>query len=290
MRFEAPTTIDEAVAILAAEDGVTRLLAGGTDVLVQLRSGMVEPDLMLDIKRIPGMHEIAEEENGWRIGAAVPGSTMMEHAGLCAAWPGVVEAAHLIGSTQIHNRATISGNLCNGSPAADSVPAMVAAGAVARIHGPDGMRDVAVEDIPQGPGKTALRKGEMVASIFLPKRPDRSGDAYLRFIPRSEMDIAVVGAAVSLTLDGDKVSEARVALGAVAPTVKLVGAAADALVGRTVDEAAADLAAVASSACAPIDDKRGTIEFRTRVAGVLALRAAKKAEARAHGEKLGEEA
>lgn len=283
MRFEAPTSIDAAVALLAAEGGTSRLLAGGTDVLVQLRSGIVEPDLVVDIKRIPGLDTIVDEDGGWRVGAAVPAVVMKEHAALYAAWPGVVEAANLIGSTQIHNRATLAGNLCNGSPAADSVPAMAAAGAVARIHGPDGVRDLAVEEISTGPGKTVLARGEMVGSIFLPARPANAGDAYLRFIPRSEMDIAVVGAGVSLVMDGDTVAQARVALGAVAPTVRVVAAAADALVGRTIDAAADDLAAAASAACSPIDDKRGTIEFRTKVAGVLAVRAARIAADRAKG-------
>ena len=283
MRFEAPTSIDAAVALLAAEGGTSRLLAGGTDVLVQLRSGMVEPDLVVDIKRIPGLDAIADEDGGWRVGAAVPAVQMKEHAALYAAWPGVVEAANLIGSTQIHNRATLAGNLCNGSPAADSVPAMAAAGAVARIHGPDGVRDVPVEEITTGPGKTVLAQGEMVGSIFLPGRPANAGDAYLRFIPRSEMDIAVVGAGVSLVMDGDTVASARVALGAVAPTVRVVAAAGEALVGRTIDAAADDLAAAASAACSPIDDKRGTVEFRTKVAGVLAVRAARIAADRAKG-------
>ncbi len=283
MRFEAPTTIDGAVALLAAEDGLTRCLAGGTDVLVQLRSGMVEPDLIVDIKRIPGMEEIVEEDGGFRIGAGVPGAAMKEHKSLLSAWPGVVEAANLVGSTQVHNRATIAGNLCNGSPAADTVPAMIAAEAIVRVHGPGGMRDIAVADIPVGPGKTSIAKGEMVGSIFLPGRPAASGDSYLRFIPRTEMDIAVVGAAVSVVMDGDTVAEARVALGAVAPTCRLVPDAGAALVGRTIDAAAEDLAAAARAACAPIDDKRGTIEFRTKVAGTLTVRAARIAADRAKG-------
>ena len=281
MRFESPTTIDGAVALLAAEGGISRLLAGGTDVLVQLRSGMVEPDLVVDIKRIPEMFEIADEDGGWRVGAAVPGVALKEHSALAAAWPGVVEAANLIGSTQIHNRATLTGNLCNGSPAADSIPAMIAAGAVARVHGPDGVREVAAEDMVTGPGKTQLARGEMVGSIFLPARGANSGDAYLRFIPRSEMDIAVVGCGVSLTMDGNTVTAARVGLGAVAPTPLLVPAAAEALVGRTINAAEADLAAAASAACNPINDKRGTIEFRTKVAGVLVVRAARIAAERA---------
>ncbi len=283
MRFEAPTTIDDAVALLAAESGAARLLAGGTDVLVQLRSGFVEPDLVIDLKRIAGLHDITPEDGGYRIGAAVPGAAMGEHAGLSAMWPGVVEAMELVGSTQIQSRATLAGNLCNGSPAADSVPAMFVAGAIARLHGPDGVRDVAVADIPVSPGRISLARGEIVGSILLPAQAANSGDAYLRFIPRTEMDIAVVGAGVNLTMDGDIVSAASVALGAVAPTVLLVQAAADALVGRTVEAAADDLAAAASAACNPINDKRGTIEFRTRVAGVLAVRAARIAAERAKG-------
>ena len=283
MRFEAPETIDGAVALLAAEDGISRVLAGGTDVLVQLRSGMVEPDLVVDIKRIPGMFEIAEEDGGFRVGAAVPGAMLNEHAGVKAAWPGVCEGLDLVGSTQIQSRATLAGNLCNASPAADSVPAMIAAAAVARVHGPSGTRDVAVEEICTGPGKTSLAKGEIVGSILLPARPANAGDAYLRFIPRTEMDIAVVGAGVNLVMDGDKVASARVSLGAVAPTALLVTDAGAALEGRTVDEAADDLAAACRAACNPIDDKRGTVAFRTKVSGVLAVRAARIAADRAKG-------
>jgi carbon-monoxide dehydrogenase medium subunit len=288
MRYEAPDTLERAVALLAAERGTARVLAGGTDVLVQLRSGLVEPDLIVDIKRVGGVFDIARESGGWRIGAAVPAVAMEEDAGLAAAWPGVVEAANLIGSTQIHNRATLAGNLCNASPAADSVPAMIAAGATARLVGPEGTRDVAVAEVATGPGKTSLKKGEIVASIFLPARPAHASDAYLRFIPRSEMDIAVVGCGVSLVLDGDRVAEARVALGAVAPTALLVADAGAALGGRALDDAALDrLAAACSAACNPIDDKRGTIVFRRKVAGVLARRTARIAYDRARGRPKG---
>ena len=284
MRYEAPDTLERAVALLSAEGGTARVLAGGTDVLVQLRSGMVEPDLIIDIKRIGGVFDIAEEAGGWRIGAAVPAVAMKENPALVAAWPGVVEAANLIGSTQIHNRATLAGNLCNASPAADSVPAMIAAAATARVIGPDGPRDIPVEQVATGPGKTSLKKGEIVASIFLPTRPAHASDAYLRFIPRSEMDIAVVGCAVSLVLDGERVADARVSLGAVAPTALLVGEAGEALRGSTLDDAALDrLGQACSAACNPIDDKRGTIAFRRKVAGVLARRTARIAHDRAKG-------
>ncbi|MFB9148220.1 FAD binding domain-containing protein [Roseovarius ramblicola] len=285
MRYEAPLSVEDAVATLAGQAGA-HVLAGGTDLLVKLRSEMIEPGMIVDIKRIDGMKDIRTEDGGWRIGAAVSGAEMSEHAGLVADWPGVVEAAGLIGSTQVQGRATLAGNLCNASPAADSVPAMVAAGAVARIVGPQGTRDLAVIDVPQGPGKTALEPGEFIASILLPARGQRSGDAYLRFIPRTEMDIAVVGCGISLSLDEeDRVSAARVSLGAVGPKVMLVGDAAQAITRRVLDEAAlSDLAAACSAAATPIDDKRGTVDFRKHVAGVLARRAAVIAAARAKGE------
>ncbi|MGB0507135.1 MAG: FAD binding domain-containing protein [Pikeienuella sp.] len=284
MQYQAPDSFDEAVSLLSAEAGVSRILAGGTDVLVQLRSRMVEPDLIVDIKRIPGVKNIARENGGWRIGAAVAGAEMTEHPDVKKDWPGVVEGLDLIGSTQVQGRATLTGNLCNGSPAADSVPAMIAAGAMVAITGPNGSREAKVEDIPTGPGQTSLAKGEVVTSVFLPARGENGGDAYLRFIPRTEMDIAVVGCGINLTLDGDKIATARVSLGAVAPVALLVQECADAIIGTSLDEAALDaLAAAASAACNPISDKRGTVEFRTHIAGVLAKRAAKIAYNRAKG-------
>jgi carbon-monoxide dehydrogenase medium subunit len=264
------------VALLAAANGEARVLAGGTDLLVQMRADIVDPELIVDIKRIPETRAVTEEKGGWRIGAAVTGAELKEHARLRKVWPGVVEAANLIGSTQVQGRATLGGNLCNGSPAADSVPALIAAGAVATLAGPRGKRDLPVEDVMLGPRKLALGKGEIVVSFLLPPRPPRSGDAYLRFIPRTEMDIAVVGAGVSLTVDaGSTITAARVALGAVAPRVPLVPQAAQALIGSRLDAAAQQrLEAAARAACQPIDDKRGTTEFRIEVAGVLARRAA----------------
>ncbi|HYB08203.1 MAG TPA: xanthine dehydrogenase family protein subunit M [Alphaproteobacteria bacterium] len=285
MRYEAPTTINAAVKLLSGKGGLARVLAGGTDLLVQMRTDRIAPDLIVDVKRIPSMRTVTANGGGFRIGAAVPGAELGEHRALRKAWPGVVEAANLIGSVQIQGRATIVGNLCNASPAADSVPALVAAGASAAIAGPRGKRVVPVEKVATAPGKTSLKKGEIVEAILLPKRPSRSGDAYLRFIPRTEMDIAVVGVGVSLTLDSKGVcTAARVALGAVAERVILVPEAAKALIGTKVDaEALGRLAAAASAACRPIDDKRGTKEFRIKVAGVLARRAAVTALQRARG-------
>ncbi len=287
MRYIAPESLDSAVGALLAERGLARILAGGTDLLVQMKSGMTEPDLVVDIKRIPALSRIVEEGGGYRIGAAVPSAVLGDHEGVRKLWPGVVEAAHLIGSTQIQGRATIVGNLCNASPAGDSVPALVAANATVRIAGPNGKREAPVGDVAIAPGKTSLAKGEIVESVYLPPRPARSSDAYLRFIPRTEMDIAVVGAGVSLTLDeGGACTAARVSLGAVAARVLLVEEAANAIVGTKLDDKTLEqLAEAASAACKPIDDKRGTKEFRIKVAGVLARRAAKIAYDRAKGSK-----
>jgi len=285
MEYQAPETTKAAVALLANAKGSAYVLAGGSDLLVRMKGGFIAPDLIVDIKRIPAMREIRKTLSGWAIGAAVPCAELGENKGLKKAWPGVVEAANLIGSKQIQGRCTISGNMCNAGPAADSVPALVAAGAMAQIAGPKTKRVVPVEQIAIGPGKNSLKKGELVEAIILPARAPRSGDAYLRFIPRTEMDIAVVSAGVNLTLDAKGVvREARVALGAVAPTVLLVAAAAKAIIGSKLDDAALErLGQAAAAACRPIDDKRGTIEFRTEVASVLAKRAAKIAYGRAGG-------
>lgn len=284
MRYEAPTTTKDAAALLAKEKGVAFILAGGTDLLVRMKSGLVEPDLVVDIKHVPAMQAIKKSDSGFRIGAAVSGAELGENKALVKAWPGVVEATNLIGSDQIQSRCTMVGNLCNASPAADSVPAMIAAGAKAIVVGNGKRRTVAVEKIPKGPGQTNLAKGEVIEAIVLPRRPAKSGDAYLRFTPRTEMDIAVVSAGVSLTLERGKIKTARVALGAVAPTAILVPAAAKAIIGTKLDDDALEaLAAACSAACRPIDDKRGTAAYRTRVAGVLARRAAKIAFQRAGG-------
>ena len=276
IQYEAPSTVDEAVALLAEAGGKVRPLAGGTDLIVQMRSRMISPEVIVDVKNIPELLEVSEKDGGFRVGAAVPGAVLGENEAVAAMWPGVVEAFELIGSTQIQGRASLGGNLCNASPAADSTPAMIAAGVKCEIAGPNGRREAAVEDVVTAPGRTSLGNGELVVSFLLPPRPARTGDAYLRFIPRTEMDIAVVGAGVCVTLDEDgRCTGARVGLGAVAPRPLLVPEAADALIGtRLDDEAMANLAAAASAACDPIDDKRGTKIYRIKVAGVLARRAA----------------
>ncbi len=287
LRYETPKTAQEAVMMMTASHGVGKILAGGTDLLIQMRSGRVRPGTIIDVKHIPEMTTIVAEGGGFRVGAAVPCMHLVEHKAFAAAWPGVIDGINLIGSIQVRGRATVGGNLCNASPAADSVPAMIAAGAIASVMGANGRRDVPVEHIPAGPGKTSLAPGEVVTSFYLPHRPPHSGDAYLRFTPRTEMDIAVVGVGVNLTLDEIGIcTAARVALGAVAARAMLVPECAAALIGTKVDESALDqLAAAASAAAQPIDDKRGTKAFRIKVSGVLAKRAALVALRRAKGEK-----
>lgn len=284
MRYEAPITTKAAAALLAGEKGNAYILAGGTDLLVRMKMDMIEPDLLVDVKHIPAMQNIKTSATGTTIGAAVSGAQLGAHKALKKMWPGVVEATNLIGSDQVQGRCTMVGNLCNASPAADSVPAMIAAGAKAVIVGPTKRRTVLVEKIVTGPGKTSLSKGEVIESITLPKRPSKSGDAYLRFTPRTEMDIAVVSAGVNITLERGVIKTARVVLGAVAPTAVLVPNAAKAIIGTKLDDTALEkLAEACSAACNPIDDKRGTIEYRTKVAGVLGVRAAKIAFQRAGG-------
>ena len=286
LNYVAPTTVSDAVKLLAGASGPTRVLAGGTDLLVQLRTGRLKPELIIDTKKIPGIIGITQNaDGGFTIGAATPGAVLGEHKALVAAYPGVVEATNLIGSTQVQGRASLAGNLCNASPAADSVPAVIAAGGTVTIAGPNGTRTAAVESIVTGPGRTSLAKGELITAFHLPPIKGKTADAYLRFIPRTEMDIAVVGCGISVTLDASgTITAAKISLGAVAPTQVPVDPAC--IIGSKLDDAAlARLDAAAQAVCNPINDKRGTIEFRTKVAGVLARRAAAIAVARAGARK-----
>jgi carbon-monoxide dehydrogenase medium subunit len=280
LEFSAPTTVAEAVKALAANG---KIIAGGTDLMVQMRTGRISPQSVVDIKRIGELIGIRKEAGGFVIGAATSGAQIGEDEELGKAWPGVVEAANLIGSTQVQGRASLGGNLCNASPAADSVPALIAAGAICVIEGPKGRREAPVETIQASPGKTTLAPGELIVSFRLPKRAAKGSDAYLRLIPRTEMDIAVVGVGVSVECDAQGVvTAARVSVGAVAPTTLFVAAAGEALIGSKLDDKALDKAAAAvSAACKPISDKRGTAGYRTKIAGVLTRRAAKIAYERA---------
>jgi len=282
IRYEAPRSVADAVRLMHA-DPRARVLAGGTDLLVQFRAGTRTPTAFIDIKRIPELVSISISKQGLRLGAATPAAVICEHAELRRLWPGLVEAVHLIGSTQIQGRGTVGGNLCNASPAADTTCSLIVNRATCVIAGMNAERIVSAEEFCVGPGRTVLRHGEFLVEIRIPRPAPRTADAYLRLIPRSEMDIAVAGAAVAVTLDAQGTcTAARVAIGAVGPTAMLVPAAAGALVGSRLDADALERAAEAASAAAkPIDDKRGTVEYRRTIAGVLTKRAAAIAAQRA---------
>lgn len=287
--FEAPTTLDAALTLLAAraqENVRTQVLAGGTDMLVQMRGMDSAPRLIVDVKHVPETMALTLDADGLLLGASVPGAVITAREDVAAVYPGLVEATDLIGSSQIQGRASPGGNLCTASPAGDTIPAMIANGGICRIASASGTRELPVEDFVVGVQKNALEPGEMLVAVRFPNPGPRSGDAYLRFTPRTEMDIAVASAGVRVTLGDDgRIASARVAIGAVATTALLVPEGADALVGSEGDEAAmTKLAEACSAAARPITDKRGTDAYRRRVVGVLARRAATIALARARGD------
>jgi carbon-monoxide dehydrogenase medium subunit len=281
--FEAPRRVEDAVRLLAKHGAAAGVLAGGTDLLAQMRSGLRHPAVLVDLKRIPELVELRAAGDRIAIGAAAPAAVVREHPVLRAWFPGLAEAVALIGSEQIQGRASLGGNLCNASPAADTTPALLVNDAEAELAGPDGRRRILVSKLCTGPGQTTLGAGELLVALHLAAPPARTADAYLRLIPRTEMDIAVVGAAVRVQLAPDgSCFAARVALGAVAPTAIRVPEAEAALAGSRCDAAAlARMALAVRAAARPIDDKRGTAAYRRQVIGVLARRAAEKAIARA---------
>ena len=274
-QYLAAKTIDEAVDAHAKANGSARFLAGGTDLLVQIKSGIRKPNLVIDIKKIVELNSIQEiSENEFVIGASVSGAKLNRNPKFAKLWPGVLEAFRLIGSEQIQGRASLGGNLCNGSPAGDSVPALIAAGCKAVIAGPGERKEIPIENFHLGPGKTILENGQMLVALKFPKRDNNSADAYLRMTPRTEMDIAVVGCGVNITIENGVCTNARVSLGAVAPKPLLINEASDILVGSSLDEETLEkVSKICRDSCNPIDDKRGTIDYRTKVAGVLFKRA-----------------
>ena len=274
--YESPKTIADAVKLLAAHGEKARPLSGGTDLVIQLRAGTRRPEYVVDVKSIPELTRISFSlQHGLHLGAAVSCIEIHENADMRRYYPGLTEAAHLIGSLQIQSRASVGGNLCNGSPAGDSTPALIALGAKARVVGPKGERVVPVETFITGPARTVLQPGELLIELLIDAPAPHSSDAYLRFIPRNEMDIAVVGVGGSITLDldDDRVVDARIALGAVGPTPIFAAEASKAIIGKKLDAASLDNAArLATSVATPIDDMRGTAEFRRHIVGVLTRR------------------
>ncbi len=285
--YFAPATVAEAVARFTEKGDRARALAGGTDIIVQVRENRRDIDLLVDLKNIPEVNELSyDPARGLFLGAAVPCYRIAQHPAIPRAYPGLVDGASLIGGVQIQSRASVGGNLCNASPAADSIPALIAHEAIAVIAGKTGNREVAVEKFCTAPGRTVLGPGEFLIGLRLPPPKPCSGSAYLRFIPRNEMDIAVVGAGVVLTLNESKATcvSARVALGAVGPTPLLVAEAGAALAGCSLTEADLDrAAALAQAAAKPISDMRGDADYRRHLVGVLVKRALRKAIERAKG-------
>ena len=286
--YAAPTSVSDVLTLLddhSRSGEPTQILAGGTDVMVQMRSVNREPRTIIDIKRLEETNRLEVGAEDIYIGSAIPSAQMQEHAELKALYPGLLEAADLIGSTQVQGRATVCGNLCNASPAGDSIPALIAAGAVCDIATASGSRELAAEDFVTGVGQNALATGEFLLGVKLRRPQVSTKDAYLRFTPRTEMDIAVAGVGVSVSLDGAECVAARVAIGAVAKTALLVGEAAEALIGTLLDEASLQQAGEACQAAAqPISDKRGSAAYRRKVVGVLCRRALAVARDRALGQ------
>ena len=283
--FASATTVDEVVALLKEKGDQARVMCGGTDLLVALREGRRKAELVIDVKRIPETTDLSyNPQSGLTLGAAVPCHRMYDDKAIVAAYPGLIDSASLIGGVQIQGRTSMGGNLCNASPAADSIPSLIAHGAICQIAGPNGRREMPVEEFCIAPGRTALQTGEFLVALHIPAPQPGFGAAYLRFIPRNEMDIAVVGVGASVQLDESRSRfvSARIALGAVAPKPLFVTAAGDALAGQLVNaESIAQAAQIAQAAATPISDMRGTAEYRKHMTGVMTRRTLEKAIERA---------
>lgn len=285
--YEAPTSLSAALALLA--NGSAKAMAGGTDLIDQVRLGRHSPDVIVDVKKLPELNVLQHDASGLRLGAAVPLYKVYGHCGICSDYSALADSARIIGGIQIQSRASVGGNLCNAGPAADSTPSLIALGGVCVIAGPKGTREVAADAFCTGPGKSVLQPGEVLVELKFPARVAHSGSHYRRFIPRNEMDIAVVGVGASVVLDDSrqKFVSARIALGAVGPTPLLAQAAGDSLAGQPVNDASiAKAAELARSIAKPIDDMRGTAEYRLHLVGVLTQRVLAAAVARARGEKV----
>ena len=283
--YAAPANVTEATKLLAGTAGKAKLLAGGTDIIVQLREGLRDADLVIDVKKIPELMELRySASSGLRLGAAVPCYLIYENAEISTAYPALADAARIVGGWQIQSRASVGGNLCNSSPAADTIPALIAHGAVAVIAGAGGERKVSVDRFCTGPGRNVLEAGELLVRLELPAPSPRSSSAYERFIPRNEMDIAVAGAAswVTLSADGKTIERAMIGVGAVAPTPKLAQEASQWLEGKPATEASfAQAGELVKKVASPITDMRGTIEYRIHLVGVLVKRTLMRAVERA---------
>ena len=287
--YQAPTTVAEAIGLMAKHNGSARPLAGGTDLIDQMRVGRLAPDILIDIKKLKELNVLSVDAAGLHVGAAVPCYRIYGHDTVNSQYAALADSCHIIGGIQIQSRASIGGNLCNSGPAADSTPSMIALGGICVIAGPKGTREIPVESVCTGPGKNVLAPGELLVEVRFPPRAAQSGSHYRRMIPRNEMDIAIVGVGASVVLDesGHKFVSARIGLGAVAATPLLAQAASDVLAGQPVnDETLEKAAQAARQQASPISDMRGTREYRIHVTGVLVKRVLQAAVARARGEEI----
>lgn len=285
--YERPASLAEALSLMARHNGHARPLAGGTDLIDQMRLGRHRPGALIDVKRIAELNVLAADADGLHVGAAVPCCRIAEHPLVNQQYAALVDSCRIIGGIQIQSRASVGGNLCNSGPAADSTPSLIALQGVCVIAGPAGTRRVPVERFCTGPGQNVLEPGELLVEICFPPRPPHSGSHYRRLIPRNEMDIAVVGvgAAVELDESGRTIRVARIGLGAVAPTPLWAEEAGALLAGQPADDVQfARAAESARKIVAPITDMRGTREYRVHVTGVLVQRVLRAAVARARGE------
>lgn len=285
--YQAPATLAGAIELLAGRNGAARPLAGGTDLIDHVRTGRLAPDLLVDVKRIPELNVLELTDGGLRLGAAVPCYRIYENAEIAARYAALADSCRIIGGIQIQSRASVGGNLCNSGPAADTIPSLIALDATCVIAGTEGSREVAAAEFCTGPGTNVLRPGELLVVIRFPPPPEHSGSHYRRQIPRNEMDIAVVGVGAAVALDegGENFVSARIALGAVAPMPLFAKEASESLAGRPVsDSSIAEAAEAARAIVRPIDDMRGTSEYRRHVTGVLVERVLRTAVARARGE------
>jgi xanthine dehydrogenase FAD-binding subunit len=283
--YAAPTSLAEASRLLAEANGKARILAGGTDIIVQLREGLRDADLVVDVKKIPELTELTfSPAKGLQLGASVPCYQIYDNQAVSRAYPALADASRIVGGWQIQSRASVGGNLCNSSPAADTIPALIAHNVVCIVAGQKGQREIKVEEFCTGPGKNVLQPGELLVSLAFPPPVANSSSSYERFIPRNEMDIAVVGAGscVTLSADGKRIDQARIGLCAVAPTPKFAAEASEWLAGQSPsEETFAKAGELAKNVAQPITDMRGTIEYRTHLVGVLVKRTLAKAVERA---------
>ncbi len=283
--YEVPTTIAEAVQILSSHKGRAKPLAGGTDLIDYIRTGRLSPDVVVDLKQISELKTLVVTETQLKLGAAVTCQQINNHTTIKKYFSALSDACSIIGGMQIQNRATVGGNLCTSGAAADSMPALIALNASCEIHGPRGIEHLRVEDFVTGPAKNVLHPDQILVSINFTNHIARTGSCYQRFIPRNEMDIAVVGVGAALTLDEQgKISDSRIGLGAVAPIPFYAREISEYLQGQyPIGDVFQHAGEIARTLVSPIDDHRGTIEFRTHVVGVLVQRVLTVAASRASG-------